>query len=265
MNDDSRRLAQQFAKSLQRWGGWNANATSDSAHLSTAASDLVAQTYSPEHPLRTGRYEARKDEWSQFVHLSRVFLNACLVQELDRMTDGPSSLEFILDSLDSPIEALMLLSIIICAREHFLGVSVVWTHPAPKLACEQQADFSTWNTRLTLEIRPQSHVGEHRVDFLLSYYGTDFVRSNVREKCAGDEWQEVRIDKKMIVECDGHDFHEKTKEQARCDKERDRNLQSLGYPVYRYTGSEIYADVFQGAAEVVRVLTGQNFPKYEPK
>jgi very-short-patch-repair endonuclease len=73
------------------------------------------------------------------------------------------------------------------------------------------------------------------------------------------------VDKKMIVECDGHDFHEKTKEQARHDKERDRNLQSLGYFVYRYTGSELYADVFRGAAEVVHVLTGRDFSKNESK
>jgi len=43
-----------------------------------------------------------------------------------------------------------------------------------------------------------------------------------------------------IIECDGHDFHERTKEQAQHDKERDRNLQSLGYKVYRFTGSEIF-------------------------
>lgn len=44
----------------------------------------------------------------------------------------------------------------------------------------------------------------------------------------------------IIVECDGHDFHEKTKEQAQHDKKRDRELQRLGYKVYRFTGSEIF-------------------------
>lgn len=45
---------------------------------------------------------------------------------------------------------------------------------------------------------------------------------------------------KIIIECDGHDFHEKTKEQAQHDKERDRFLTSKGYIILRYTGSEIY-------------------------
>ena len=48
---------------------------------------------------------------------------------------------------------------------------------------------------------------------------------------------------KIGVECDGHDFHEKTKEQAARDKKRDRDLQALGYRVLRFSGSEIYRDV----------------------
>lgn len=45
---------------------------------------------------------------------------------------------------------------------------------------------------------------------------------------------------KLIIECDGHDFHEKTKEQAQKDKSRDRFLAKNGYVVMRFTGSEIY-------------------------
>jgi very-short-patch-repair endonuclease len=48
--------------------------------------------------------------------------------------------------------------------------------------------------------------------------------------------------KGIVVECDGHDFHEKTKEQVRRDKARDRWLQIQGYPVMRFSGSEIYRD-----------------------
>lgn len=44
----------------------------------------------------------------------------------------------------------------------------------------------------------------------------------------------------IAIECDGHDFHEKTKEQAARDKKRDREIVSAGYPVMRFTGSEIY-------------------------
>ena len=44
---------------------------------------------------------------------------------------------------------------------------------------------------------------------------------------------------KVAIECDGHEFHEKTKEQAAKDKKRDREFQKEGYVILRYTGSEI--------------------------
>ena len=47
---------------------------------------------------------------------------------------------------------------------------------------------------------------------------------------------------RVVVECDGHDFHERTKEQARHDRRRDRYMQSVGLPILRFTGSEISAD-----------------------
>jgi very-short-patch-repair endonuclease len=58
----------------------------------------------------------------------------------------------------------------------------------------------------------------------------------------------------MIVECDGHDFHEKTKDQARRDKQRDRFFQSKGYKVLRYAGSEIWADPEKCADEIIDEL-----------
>lgn len=47
---------------------------------------------------------------------------------------------------------------------------------------------------------------------------------------------------KIAIECDGHEFHEKTKKQVIRDKQRDRWLNKNGYIVFRYSGSEIYND-----------------------
>ena len=44
----------------------------------------------------------------------------------------------------------------------------------------------------------------------------------------------------LVVECDGHDFHERTKAQASKDRSRDRRLKREGIEVIRFTGSEIY-------------------------
>jgi len=59
---------------------------------------------------------------------------------------------------------------------------------------------------------------------------------------------------KIVVECDGHDFHEKTREQAARDKKRDRELQIAGWKVLRFTGSEIHRGAENCARDVARAL-----------
>jgi len=78
-----------------------------------------------------------------------------------------------------------------------------------------------------VDIRNQAEITSdsknYRVDFLIPVY--DMVMA---EGVA------------FVIECDGHDFHEKTKEQAQKEKQRDRDLITSGYVVMRFTGSEIY-------------------------
>jgi very-short-patch-repair endonuclease len=66
--------------------------------------------------------------------------------------------------------------------------------------------------------------------------------------------KDVEADKQMIVECDGHEFHERTKEQASRDKERDRALQSAGFLVFRFSGADIWRDVFACATQALKAL-----------
>jgi len=78
------------------------------------------------------------------------------------------------------------------------------------------------------DIRPQFPIGRYRADFAVLH----------------------KPDRRIVVECDGHDFHEKTKKQAAHDKKRDRFLQGEGWPVLRFTGQEIVTDVEACATEV---------------
>lgn len=43
----------------------------------------------------------------------------------------------------------------------------------------------------------------------------------------------------LFIECDGHDWHERTKQQAAYDRERDRLFLAQGVVTARFTGSEI--------------------------
>lgn len=56
---------------------------------------------------------------------------------------------------------------------------------------------------------------------------------------------------RAVVECDGHDFHERTKEQAARDRSRDRRLQAEGYRIFRFTGAELWRDPMACVKEVV--------------
>lgn len=47
---------------------------------------------------------------------------------------------------------------------------------------------------------------------------------------------------KLLIEIDGHDFHEKTKEQVAKDKERELNIKMQGYDIIRFSGSQVYND-----------------------
>jgi len=84
-----------------------------------------------------------------------------------------------------------------------------------------------------IRLYTQAHVGEYRVDFLI-----------------GVHFPERKIDFGVVIECDGHEFHERTKEQAERDRSRDRDLQAKGFAIFRYTGSEIWADPNVCASEV---------------
>lgn len=79
-------------------------------------------------------------------------------------------------------------------------------------------------------LRVQELVGPYRADILV-------VLENVR----------------IVVECDGHAFHERTREQSTRDKRRDRFFAEQAYTVLRFTGSEIWADPVACAEDVLMV------------
>lgn len=85
-------------------------------------------------------------------------------------------------------------------------------------------------------VQPQAQIGEYRVDFLITCSGS---------KRAG-----------IVIECDGHNYHERTKEQAARDRRRDRWMQGQGFLVLRFTGSEIVSGDSTVAREINQAIDG---------
>ena len=97
-------------------------------------------------------------------------------------------------------------------------------------------------------VYPQKKIGTFRVDFFV------FREPHV----------EVQRTPPIVVELDGHDFHDKDKKQRAYEKSRDRFLVKQGYRVLHFTGSEIVADPFKAAYEVMCLLCGARFSEYDP-
>lgn len=85
-------------------------------------------------------------------------------------------------------------------------------------------------------IIPQFHVERYRLDFLFR-----LLHSKTNELLF------------YAVEIDGHDFHEKTKQQVSMDKKRERDLSRLGYKVIRFTGSEVYGDPVKCFSDMIDI------------
>jgi uncharacterized protein DUF559 len=58
----------------------------------------------------------------------------------------------------------------------------------------------------------------------------------------------------IVVECDGHQFHERSPEQASKDKRRLRMLQRLGTLVLPFTGTDIVRGSEESAQEIVETI-----------
>lgn len=136
---------------------------------------------------------------------------------------------------ESPIEELFLAQLIHpeAAAEFQMRVEVI----RPPTGLVAKAVAPPWQGYY---VYPQIVIGEYRVDFYV-----------VGVFAAGTS--------AVVVELDGHDFHEKTREQVARDKARDRYLVMQGYQLLRYSGSEVYRDPLAVAWQVMDYLREQAF------
>lgn len=58
----------------------------------------------------------------------------------------------------------------------------------------------------------------------------------------------------FIIECDGYEFHQKTKKQVEKDNIRQRDLQEAGYEIIRFSGTEIYNRPAKCALEIKNII-----------
>ena len=75
-------------------------------------------------------------------------------------------------------------------------------------------------------------------------YITDFVIYGVYKYHNGTIIGNFEMNKPIIIELDGYEYHS-DKQQVNYDYERETNLKLAGYDVLRFTGSQIYNNVWE--------------------
>lgn len=178
------------------------------------------------------------------IELLRQQAYAHVDEEFEALSERPVG--------DSEIERLFFAALHICmmfdpTREPFtLNGGTLVFDTEEKRQRYLTADPAWW-VKDALVIAPQVQIGQWRVDFVIYAFarGPDAFFVSSLQPVETARWR------RLVVECDGHDFHEKTKAQAARDKARDRDLVMAGYEVFRFTGSELWRDPW-GCAEQVR-------------
>lgn len=149
-------------------------------------------------------------------------------------------LDMIFEQCQSPIEKMFLSALICACNNKGIGISLYSEENVPHF--EDILSFAS----SYLLIYPQKQIGKYRVDILLTLIMDGYYDYQTEGIISGKH--------SLIIECDGHDYHEKTKEQASSDKSRDRELQAIGYNIFRFAGSDIYKDVFKCVTECIEYL-----------
>lgn len=127
---------------------------------------------------------------------------------------------------ESPIEQIFYVAMGVYARYH----SIELRHKSLAYNSETIEPVSD------LLFEPQKLIGKYRVDLALEYIKFDGEKVTV------------------IVELDGHDFHDKDKKQRAYEKARDRYLTRVGYKVLHFTGSELVKDPYLTVLETFVAL-----------
>lgn len=190
----------------------------------------------------TPKFATRVAEFLQGTVMPRLTSDAFVEDDpLGALRRSVGAIGLVLDACESPIEQLVALGFVsrwfrrMREAEPRRTDDVFYVRGDTFFAVLPDGVGSYW------WIRQQVAAGAYRLDFAVEQFTV------VDELWSGSH-------RRIAIECDGHDFHDRTREQAERDKSRDRELAALGWTVLRFTGREIYRDPFAIVDGVERVM-----------
>lgn len=120
---------------------------------------------------------------------------------------------------ESHIEQVMLAALVFSAGFD-AGAHSTWEWSGDKYSLPDAT-----NQKSEIKVYRQAAVDKYRADFLLA-------------------WKFGDRHGYLAIECDGHQYHDATKEQASRDRARDRLFQSLGVVIFRFTGRDLWQSAY---------------------
>lgn len=141
----------------------------------------------------------------------------------------------------SPIEQKMYFAL----QRKYISYFINYQNTAKLLIGKKLSDISAFLKQQKQSPIYDPHDIDYEIDLFL--YLNCFIIS-------GHSLAKLNMPFFIAIECDGHEFHEKTKEQAQKDKSKDRFLSSKGLAVFRFTGSEITKNPDKCADEIDSML-----------
>ena len=144
--------------------------------------------------------------------------------------------------IESPIEQMFLVALHVMCKANYERVD-----PEPDMTKDGELVL-----RGGVFITPQFQVGKFKVDFKVKAIG----------------WGQQPVARTVLVELDGHAFHDKDQRQRSYEKARDRYLTKMGHRVLHFTGSDVVKDPYRVAHEVLDTLEcygGLGAQPYDPR
>lgn len=153
-------------------------------------------------------------------------------QDIGRIAAHNFSMEmygYIVDrQITSPVEQMFLAALHVMCRSERVAIN-----PDPDFDKDGKPIL-----RGGVFVYPQHKIGKYRVDFLLTNIG----------------WSDDAPTKDVVIELDGHEFHDRDQRQRSYEKARDRFLIKSGYPVLHFTGSDVVRDPYKVAFEALDAM-----------
>lgn len=155
---------------------------------------------------------------------------------IDKAGGNGSGLASQLLHLESPLEKIMIMALQTVAHAGICDINLV--------NGKTETEPVSWKQNFI--ILPQYPIGRYTADFMINpHYLLDYFApvAGRRER------------RKWIVECDGFNFHNSTREQVAHDHARNRYMMSLGYGVIRFLYDEIVESPFGCACEALTIAS----------